>query len=232
MEKIEKYELEDAYDEIAEKRKCGMRSVLTHIENLRSEMKRKCERSPIEAVTSRIKLFPSALEKCERKGFEPSIESFEEMHDIAGVRIIVPFLDDICRVKEAITRRKNLEVVEERDYIKNRKPSGYRSYHLIVKTKISYEFDDDWPLVEIQIRTKAQDFWSSMEHKLRYKNRNPAPAVVAEMASFSDELYEKDKWMVHMRDYNKIESIVGDENEESIAGMSDSLLKLQALKHS
>lgn len=214
MEKETLYELEDRYDSIAAECECGMRSVLTHIENLRSEMNRRDERSPFEAVTSRIKTFESTLEKCERKGWKISEETFLAMHDIAGVRIIVPFLDDVERVRDAITRRKNLIIDEERDYIKKPKRSGYRSYHMIVKVRVPFMYDDKCIPVEIQIRTKAQDFWSSMEHKLRYKNQDPAPEVASEFAEFSEELYQKEIRMMKMRDFNKIESVIKNENEE------------------
>ncbi|MDO4967553.1 MAG: GTP pyrophosphokinase family protein [Candidatus Saccharibacteria bacterium] len=225
MEKETLYELEDRYDEIAEECACGMRNVLTHVENLRSEMKRREERSPFEAVTSRIKTFDSTLEKCERKGWEISEETFREMHDIAGVRIIVPFLDDVTRVRDAITRRKNLIIDEERDYIKHPKKNGYRSYHMIVKVRVPFMYEDRCIPVEIQIRTKAQDFWSSMEHKLRYKNQNPAPEVASEFAEFSEELYQKEVRMMKMRDFNKIEGVVRDENEEAIIGAAATVKK-------
>lgn len=210
MEKEELWQLEEEYDLIAEKCECGMRSVLTHIENLRTEMNRKEERTPFEAVTSRIKTFDSTLEKCERKGWEISTETFAAMHDIAGVRIVVSFLDDVNKVRDAICRRKNLKVIEERDYIKCPKTSGYRSYHIIAEVTVPFMYEDSHIPVEIQIRTKAQDFWSSMEHKLRYKNQDPAPEVAKEFASFSDELYEKERLMMRYRDFNKIDSVTRD----------------------
>lgn len=217
MEKEQLYELEEIYDKIAERRECGINSIMTHIKNLRWEMGQKEERTPIETVYFRTKTFTSALDKCERKGEEPSEEAFEHMHDIAGVRVIVPFLDDIKRVKEALLRRKNIRLLEEpRDYVKKPKKSGYRSYHLIVETKVPFEYDDEWILVEIQIRTILQETWSSLEHKLRYKNQDPAPETASEFAEFSNLLYEKEIRMMKMRDFNKIESVVKVENEESM----------------
>lgn len=215
MEKEEllEYELEDEYDLIAERCACGMRNVLTHIENLRTEMGWREERSPFEAVTSRVKCFKSTKEKCRRRGWELSKETFEDMHDIAGVRIIVPFLDDVYRVRDAITRRKNLILDEERDYIKEPKPNGYRSLHLIVKVRVTFEYEDEWIPVEVQIRTKSQDFWSSMEHRLRYKNLDPAPEAASEFASFAEELYSKDVRMMQLRDFNKIDIFIRDETE-------------------
>lgn len=212
MDKEQLYELENVYNRIAEKRECGVNSIMTHIRNLRWEMGKKEERTPIESVSFRIKTFASALEKCERKGWNPSEETFEQMHDIAGVRIIVPFLDDIERVKAALLRRQNLELAEEpRDYVKHPKESGYRSYHLIVKTKVPFEYEDEWILVEIQIRTILQNTWSSLEHKLRYKNQDPAAEAASEFAEFANLLYEKEIRMMKMRDFNKIESVIKDD---------------------
>lgn len=216
MDKEQLYELEAQYDSIAERRERGMDHIMTHIKTLRWEAKQRNEPSPFEAVTFRTKTFRSAFEKCEQKGIEPSVEAFEDMHDIAGIRIIVPFLDDIDRVVDALVRRKNLEVVEDRDYVKNPKKSGYRSRHLIVRTKVPFEYNDEWILVEIQIRTILQNTWSSLEHKLRYKNQDPAPETASEFAEIAALFFEKEKLMMHLRDFNKIVGVVGDENDEAL----------------
>ena len=213
------YELKDAYNLIAGERMCGARIVIAHIENLKAKMEQRAEYSeysPIEVITSRVKCFPSAYEKCKRRKWTLSPDSFKLMHDIAGVRVITPYLDDVYHIRDAITRRKNLKVDEERDYIENPKPNGYRSLHLIVKTLVPFEYEDEWIPVEIQIRTKAQDFWSSQEHKLRYKNRNPAPGVASELAAFAEELYQKDLKMVEWRDFNKDSGTAQDDNEEAL----------------
>lgn len=219
MDKLDIYELEDIYDAVTEKRACGMRSVLTHIENLKYDMG-KGDYSPFETVSSRIKTFRSAMKKCESKGIEPCEEAFEEMHDIAGVRIVVPFLDDVDRVRNALTVRDTLRVIEERNYIDNPKPSGYRSLHLICETRTSLETDFEWNVIEIQIRTIFQNAWCSLEHKLRYKKRNLENGIAFEWAQLGDLFYEKDKQLMRLRDSNRARGISTDENMASMMSMA------------
>ena len=210
MEKIEIYELENEYDEILTKRDFGMQNILYHIGVLQHDLSKVEERTIIERYCGRLKTFRSTLEKCvKKKGATPSREAFEKIHDIAGIRIVVPFLDDVYRVEEALTRRENLRVIETRDYIKVPKPSGYRSLHIIAETKVALANRDEWVLVEIQIRTILQDAWSTLEHKLRYKERDPAPEAVTILVSLSQYFAKIEEELVVSRDYSKMKALTG-----------------------
>ncbi|MBR1874780.1 hypothetical protein IJ798_00125 [Candidatus Saccharibacteria bacterium] len=209
MEQLDIYKLEDAYDEIVALRECGLRSILTHIENLEYDMRKKYDYSPIEAVTSRTKSFRSAMSKCEIRGLQPCVETFREMHDVAGVRIITPFLDDVQRVRDALMVRDTLKVVTEKDYISNPKTSGYRSLHLICETRTALSEDYEWNIVEIQIRTILQNAWCSLEHRLRYKKQDLTNGIAFEWAQLGDLFYEKDQQMMRLRDQNRAKGISG-----------------------
>ena len=122
----------DDYSQYAALCECGMRIVLARVENLRQEATISGERSPYAAIQSRIKSFDSIEEKCNRKGLPFTIEGMRKLHDIAGIRIITLYEDDIYRIRDALVRQPSMELIEERDYVKNPKENGYRSLHLIV----------------------------------------------------------------------------------------------------
>ena len=124
--------------------------------------------SPIEMVSGRVKRISSILEKAQRKGVD--LEKLEEkIEDIAGVRLICQFVEDIDKVVEIIRERKDLEIKQEKDYITKSKPSGYRSYHIIAYYTVHTIHGSKRLEVEIQIRTLAMNFWSTIEHSLQYK---------------------------------------------------------------
>lgn len=133
--------------------------------------------SPIEFVTGRLKPLASIYDKCQEKGipFEPSEQLAKVLQDIAGIRIMCQFVDDITSVVNLIRQRKDLTIIEEIDYITNNKPSGYRSYHMIVKYPVETINGEINVLVEIQIRTLAMNFWASIEHSLNYKYKGDIP---------------------------------------------------------
>ena len=123
--------------------------------------------SPIEFVTGRVKPISSVIDKA-NKGVSLLIV-YEEMYDIAGLRIMCQFVDDIDIVVDILRQRQDFKVIEERDYIRNTKESGYRSYHVIIKYPIETLSGQKHILAEIQIRTLAMNFWATIEHTLRYK---------------------------------------------------------------
>ena len=149
---------------------CAIREVKTKLEVLNDELSVKNKRNPIEMITSRVKKPKSIVEKLQRRGFEISLESMEKnLDDVAGIRIICSFLDDIYEVADMLIRQDDVKVIAVKDYIQNPKPNGYRSYHMIIEIPVFFS-DSKKPIrVEVQIRTIAMDFWASLDHQLKYK---------------------------------------------------------------
>ncbi|MCF6409182.1 GTP pyrophosphokinase [Pseudalkalibacillus salsuginis] len=130
--------------------------------------------SPIEFVTGRVKPVASILDKMKRKNI--SLDDIEaEIQDIAGIRIMCQFVDDIGTVINMLKKRKDLEVIEERDYVNHKKPSGYRSFHVVISYPVQTVDGEKKILVEIQIRTLAMNFWATIEHSLNYKYAGAIP---------------------------------------------------------
>ena len=149
---------------------CAIREVKTKLEVLNDELSVKNQRNPIEMIKSRVKKPKSIVEKLQRRGFEISLESMEKnLEDVAGIRIICSFLDDIYEVADMLIRQDDVKVIAVKDYIQNPKPNGYRSYHMIIEIPVFFS-DSKKPIrVEVQIRTIAMDFWASLDHQLKYK---------------------------------------------------------------
>ena len=151
----------------------GIKEISTKLEILDEEFKSKFSYNPIHHIESRLKSMPSIVKKIKSKGLEVNIDSISEnITDIAGIRVICNYIDDIYRVAEMLTAQDDVKLIRVRDYIKNPKPSGYKSLHLIVEIPVFLSTGPVPMPVEIQIRTIAMDFWASLEHKLRYKTGN------------------------------------------------------------
>lgn len=134
------------------------------------EWKTKFGYSPIEHMKARVKNPLSLLKKIEKKRIPFSMESVQNnIHDIAGLRIVTTFLDDVYMMKEHIEQREDIQVLQVKDYIQNPKPSGYKSLHMVVKTQVILSQEVLWIPAEIQLRTSSMDFWAATEHKLNYK---------------------------------------------------------------
>ena len=144
-------------------------------ENISAQFELHNSFSPISSVETRVKTVPGILSKAQRKGI--SLDEIEEhIEDIAGIRIICRFVDDIRTVVEHIRRRADMQITQDRDYVNNMKPSGYRSHHLIISYPvIGMDGRQKSIFCEIQVRTKAMDFWAALEHNLRYKYRRSIP---------------------------------------------------------
>ena len=128
------------------------------------------EANPIESIKSRLKSPDSIMEKLQRRGLPLSIESIEQnLFDIAGVRVICSFPQDIYTLADALLKQDDVTLIEYKDYIQNPKPNGYRSLHLIIEIPIFLQTEKRLMKAEVQLRTIAMDFWASLEHKLRYK---------------------------------------------------------------
>lgn len=156
--------------------------------------------SPIDAVTGRLKKPASILDKAGRKKIAPE-EIEDKIEDIAGIRILCQFVEDIPKVVDMIRCRTDMEIVEERDYIANTKASGYRSYHMIVRYPLSTALGPRTVLAEIQIRTNAMNFWATAEHSLRYKYSENIPDELQErLTNCAEAAYRLDREMSTIRE--------------------------------
>jgi putative GTP pyrophosphokinase len=182
----------------------AMKEMVTRLEILSDEFQHTHSYNPIEHLKSRLKTPESIVKKLRRHGYESSIENMVTyIKDIAGVRVICSFTSDVYTIAEAICSQSDIEVISVKDYIKNPKPSGYRSLHLIVKTPVYTENGKKEMFVEVQTRTIAMDFWASLEHKLRYKkNLNPqtAESLAKELEACAEESAKLDEKMLRIRD--------------------------------
>lgn len=168
--------------------------------SLRQSFLNKGEHSPIEFVVGRVKTVDSIKEKMTRRVIAPEVIE-NDMQDIAGIRIMCQFVDDIYQVVDLIHERQDMQVVEERDYIQNAKPSGYRSYHMVIEYSV---FLPDGPkkiIAEIQIRTLAMNFWATVEHTLNYKYQGKYPEDISKrLKTTAEAAYKLDEEMSSIKD--------------------------------
>ncbi|MBQ8397350.1 MAG: GTP pyrophosphokinase family protein [Clostridia bacterium] len=149
----------------------GIKEITTKLEILDTEFSTRYEYNPIHHVESRLKTPRSILEKLQRKNLPVSLNAIRKnIFDVAGVRVICNYIDDVYRIEELLTGQSDVRIISRRDYIKQPKENGYRSLHLVVEVPIFLAEGSVNVTVEVQIRTIAMDFWASLEHKLRYKN--------------------------------------------------------------
>ncbi|WP_026561068.1 GTP pyrophosphokinase family protein [Bacillus sp. J37] len=169
------------------------------LRGIRSQYELEHSNSPIEFVTGRVKPIASILDKAKRKNI--SMEDLEEgLQDIAGVRMMCQFVDDIRFVVNMLKNRNDLEIIEERDYITNQKDSGYRSYHLVARYPVQTIAGEKKLLVEIQIRTLSMNFWATIEHSLNYKYSGNIPDnIKVRLKRAAEAAYSLDEEMSQIR---------------------------------
>ena len=184
------------------KYRCALMEVETKLKVLNEEFAMEHNRNPFEAIKSRLKTPRSIFEKMQRKGFEISVDSIEKnLNDIAGIRVICSFQDDIYAIARMLIQQDDIILIEEKDYIKNPKPNGYRSLHLILDIPIFLAEEKKHMRVEVQFRTIAMDFWASLEHKLKYKKNIDNPTtIMEELRDCAEIISETDKRMQSIRD--------------------------------
>ena len=157
----------------------ALKEINTKIDILNDEFQHIYHYTPIEHIKSRIKTPASIVNKLKKNGYETSVENMVKyVNDIAGIRIICSFTSDIYLIADMITKQNDLKVVSVKDYITHPKVSGYQSYHILVTVPIHLTQGIVDTIVEIQIRTIAQDFWASLEHKIYYKFEGNAPDYI------------------------------------------------------
>lgn len=182
--------------------RCAIMEVETKLKVLDAEFSQEYNRNPFESIKSRLKSPLSIYQKLKKKGYPVTVENIEKyLNDVAGVRVICSFPDDIYRLADLISRQDDIEVVGCKDYIKNPKPNGYRSLHLILSTPIYLSKEKKYMRVEAQFRTIAMDFWASLEHKLKYKkNMKDGEDIARELKNCSDFIEALDYQMQGIRD--------------------------------
>ena len=180
-----------------------MNIILSSIDELREDMIKEFGSDPVEHCLSRIKDEESMREKCRRQNLPETTESaLQQIHDAIGIRVVCAFISDVYSVRDHLRTIDKVEVIEEKDYIKQAKPNGYRSLHMILKYDNKY-------YVEIQLRTISMDTWAALEHHMRYKKKvSKSDALIsAELKRCADELASTDMSMQTIRDLIRSESI-------------------------
>ena len=179
----------------------AIKEIKTKLDILDSEFKLKYRRNPIYSVTSRLKKTESVMEKMMRRGYPITLENIENyINDIAGVRVVCSYVDDVYFIADALTGRDDITLLVRKDYIENPKANGYRSLHLIVSVPVYFAEVKKDVKVEIQIRTIAMDCWASLEHQMKYKKDIPdADEISAGLLSCAADLAETDRQMLSLR---------------------------------
>lgn len=181
--------------------RCAIREIETKLNVLNEEFSLRHERNPFESIKSRVKEPSSIVEKMYRKGYDLTVENIEKyLNDVAGIRVICSFVEDIYYLADMLSAQDDLEVLKVKDYIKNPKENGYRSLHLIVQIPIFLSDQKKYMRVEVQFRTIAMDFWASLDHKLKYKKNLKDPEKIAgELKKCADVICGVDMRMQEIR---------------------------------
>ena len=193
------------FAELMMRYKCAMLEVKTKFDVLNTQLSLENDRNPFESINCRIKTVASIIEKLDRKGFELTAESIEKnLNDVAGIRVICSFIEDIYLLADRLCSQDDIRLIERKDYIKNPKPNGYRSLHLIVEIPIFLMDEKKFMRVEVQFRTIAMEFWASLEHKLKYKKNieTDLQEISAELKTCAEEISRLDNKMQEI--HNKI----------------------------
>lgn len=174
---------------------CAMMELETKLKVLNAEYSLDHDRNPIESIKTRLKSMDGIIEKAIKRNIPPNLEAIEEnIRDIAGIRVICSYVDDIYQISNWLLGQDDIRLIEKKDYIQAPKPNGYRSLHLIVEIPVVLHDRKKWMKVEVQLRTIAMDFWASLEHKAHYKKNIPTDiekeilAELKECAEISEQL--------------------------------------------
>ncbi|GGM24751.1 GTP pyrophosphokinase [Paraliobacillus quinghaiensis] len=199
------------------------------LKGMRAQYEFESNQSPIEFVTGRVKPVASILEKAKQRDI-PAEKFEEELQDIAGVRVVCQFVDDIYTIVDMLRSRNDFTIIEEKDYIQHKKESGYRSYHMIIRYPVATIHGEKHVIAEIQIRTLAMNFWATNEHSLNYKYDWQIPVDVKarlkraaeaafrldeEMAKIKDEVQEAQR-IFHQNKSNRKQLKEGDRHKNEI----------------
>lgn len=198
---------EQEYQEFIQPYIDARNNLLTRLETLNKDFKRKYQNNPIHYIQSRIKKLGSIQGKLLRQELEESVENAKlNLKDIAGIRVICYFVDDIYNTAAILEKQSDMIVIKEADYIKRPKPNGYRSYHLVLGVPVYYTDGMEYFPVEIQFRTMSMDFWASMEHRICYKKQPRDKQMLAdEFYGYAEVLREiEGKFEQYNEKYQKV----------------------------
>ncbi|MFZ2966779.1 MAG: GTP pyrophosphokinase family protein [Leuconostoc falkenbergense] len=168
------------------------------LRGLRDQYEKNGEDSPIEFVTGRVKSQASIEEKIVRRHLDENRLSLD-LQDIAGVRIMTKYVEDIYTVVDLLRQRTDFQILEERDYVTNAKPSGYRSYHIVIEYPVQMYSGELKVLAEIQVRTMAMNFWATVEHDLRYKHGELSDNLADRLTKLSESTFALDQELSEIR---------------------------------
>lgn len=186
--------------------RCAIREIRTKLEVLDDEFSITYKRNPISSIKSRIKTPLSTYNKLQRLGYDFTEQNIREhLNDVAGIRVICSFIDDIYSVAKLLSEQDDITILRIKDYIQNPKPNGYRSYHLIIEVPVFFTECKRNMRVEVQIRTIAMDFWASLDHQLKYKkDLRDDSEISQELKQCADVIAQTDAKMLAIR--QKIEA--------------------------
>lgn len=183
---------------------CALMNVETKFNILNRQFSNYYDRNPIESISARLKSKDSLIRKINRYNLDLDLDSIKEgINDIAGIRVVCSFIDDIYRLERDFLSQDDVVLLTRKDYIENPKASGYRSLHLIVEVPIYLRDGKKMVRVEVQMRTIAMDFWASLEHKIRYKkniSKEDLEMIAKELVECANLTNEVDNRMKHIRD--------------------------------
>lgn len=184
------------------KYECAIRILLAKLEVINAELSIELSRPVIASTSGRLKTWESIEKKAAKKGYEEADEkALAAICDIAGVRAVCAYMDDVYRVARALKGHQDLRIVRIKDYLKMPKTSGYRSLHLIVEVPVYFQGELELVEAEVQLRTSAMDFWACLDHQLRYKRgRKEAKLIGEELKEYSGVVADLDRKMVELRD--------------------------------
>lgn len=192
------------WQEMMTKYNCAIREIRTKFEVLNDELSIRSNRNPIHGIYSRIKNPRSILDKLHRKGMDLTMDNVRnEINDIAGVRVICDFADDIYEIADMLLKQDDIKLISYKDYIRAPKPNGYRSYHMIVETPVFFSEGKEMMKVEVQLRTIAMDFWASLEHELRYKkdlDPKTLSQISEDLLNCANTIADVDNQMMNIKD--------------------------------
>lgn len=195
---------------------CAIKEVKTKFEVLDTEYSVRYRRNPISSIQSRLKSTGSIIEKLGRAELTPTLENVtENIRDVAGIRVICPYVDDIYQIADALIKQDDITLLKRKDYIQNPKPNGYRSLHLVVEVPVFFADKKVGLPVEVQIRTIAMDFWASLEHQMKYKKTvENQEEIVEQLKQCADTINATDEKMLSIR--QQLESAEDIPTEEDI----------------